>query len=223
MDKESSDEKLLKLIEGAARAPGLSKPGFPAGKAGIKPKARPPAFSLPSLFKALPSLFKAWPKIDLARLNKIFFVIAALLTLTFLYGLIADSRSSGADPVFPGGTSPQVFKAQADGRAINTQEYLAAFGKRNIFLPAGKKAAGADGQAGELAKLSDLLKDLKLVGVIWSASPEVMIEDAFDKRTYLLKKGETFGQNQYKVKEITRSSAILEVQMAGEKKEYELR
>lgn len=208
MNKESSDEKLLKLIEGTAKAPQLSK-------IGIKPKNKKPAFSLPSLFKLR---FKP----NLYGVNKALFVTGALLTFIFLYSFISDSRLAATDLVFPAGSSP-VFKANGEGKVLSIEEYQNAFNKRNIFLSAGKKASGLDEKTKEMVKLADLLKDLKLVGVIWSASPEVMIEDALDKRTYLLKKGETFSQNQYKVKEITRTFVILEVEMAGEKKEYELR
>ena len=63
---------------------------------------------------------------------------------------------------------------------------------------------------------------LKLVGIIWSANPEVMIENSKDSRTYTLKKGESLS-DQFKIKEISRSSAILVVTTPAGSKEYELR
>ena len=92
--------------------------------------------------------------------------------------------------------------------------------KRNFFLPANLKVKGVVSQ--ESAAVSDVLKDLKLVGIIWSQNPEVMIENAKDARTYTLKKGESLNE-QFKVKEISRNSAILEVNLDSGTREYELR
>jgi len=66
------------------------------------------------------------------------------------------------------------------------------------------------------------LKDFKLVGIIWSRNPEVMIENAKDSRTYTLKKGESLNE-QFKIKEISRNSTILEVNLGSGTREYELR
>jgi len=89
-------------------------------------------------------------------------------------------------------------------------------------LSAGKAVSNPQ-ETRETVELANLVKDLKLVGVIWSTNPEAMVEDMVNKRTHLLKKGDTFGANQYKVKDITRSSVILEITVEGAVKEWELR
>ena len=54
------------------------------------------------------------------------------------------------------------------------------------------------------------VSDLKLVGVIWSENPQVMIEDTKSKKTYLLNTGDLIGN--VKVKKIQRESVILEAE-----------
>ena len=70
--------------------------------------------------------------------------------------------------------------------------------------------------------LTESVKVLKLVGIIWSQNPEVMIENSKDSRTYTLKKGDSLGE-QFKIKEISRSSVTLLVTTPEGAKEYELR
>jgi len=92
--------------------------------------------------------------------------------------------------------------------------------RRNFFLPAELKVGNIT--AAESVDILEELKDFKLVGIIWSQNPEVMIENAKDSRTYTLKKGESFNE-QFKIKEISRNSAILEVNLGSGTREYELR
>ncbi|KKT02309.1 MAG: hypothetical protein UV78_C0050G0011 [Parcubacteria group bacterium GW2011_GWA2_43_17] len=215
MNKESSDEKLLKLIEGQAKNSGGPKPVLSLK---FKPKAA--KFSL----KDIP--FKLKLNFNLPFLNKSLFVVCVLLTLIFVYILIFGSRSNLNAELFfltPGANvslKPQA--GQKEEFKPSLQEYLDTAKKRNVYLPRGKIISNPQA-AQETVRLADLVKDLKLVGVIWSTNPEAMVEDMVNKRTHLLKKGDTFGANQYKVKDITRSSVILEITVEGAVKEWELR
>lgn len=206
MDKSTSDEKLLKLIEGS----GASLK--PAQKIGQKPKGK-------GLFP-LPLKFNFKHSFNLHNMNIGLFVICGISTLSFLITIITGPASIKADLIFPSPSAGAVSKLTSKGGNgfLNIQEYLNEISKRNIFLPIEMK--NATGQ--ELTPdFSQLVQDLKLVGVIWSSNPEVMIESTKENRTYLLKKGDTFSK--FKIKDITRSSAILEMDIEGKAKEYELR
>jgi hypothetical protein len=50
-----------------------------------------------------------------------------------------------------------------------------------------------------------------------------MIEDAVEKKTYILKKGDRFLKDKFRVKDVTRSSVLLDVYVQGKMKAYELR
>ena len=107
---------------------------------------------------------------------------------------------------------------------VSLLEYSNIFKHRNIFIPPEVKIEEVDEAGSEQKlKLDDLVKNLKLVGIIWSANPEAMIEDATETRTLLLKKGDSFGKNLFKVKSVLRNSVVLDVFVAGKNMEYELR
>lgn len=203
MDKSTSDEKLLKLIEGS----GGQKP---AQKVGLKPKGK-------GIFP-FPLKFKFRFLLNLQNIDKGLFVVCVGLTLLFLFTIISGASLVNQDIIFPSAKAGAKLSLKDDSRFLSLQDYQNEIKNRDIFLAFGVKAASDK----ELAPdLSQLVQDLKLVGVIWSSNPEVMIESSKENRTYLLKKGETFSQ--FKIKDITRSSAILEMESEGKQQEYELR
>lgn len=205
IDKTTSDEKLLKLIEGTAKKP--------VQKVGIKQKAQ----------RKIPLSFKSFPKPELHILNKGLLAICGLLTIIVFYNLVAGVKIMDAELFLPAqkvDASASKFSIQERGGFLSREEYLAEIQKRNAFLPSGLRESIKEGMS---PTLSELVKDLVLVGIIWSKNPEVMIESTKEARTMLLKKGDTFNAEQIKVKEITRNSVILEINVSGEITEYELR
>jgi hypothetical protein len=214
VDKSSSDEKLLKLIEGTSELKRMPKVGVK-----LRPKVKGLALPFKLDFSFKPSL---------ENINRILFVISGLLTLFFVYNLLSGSKALNASAIFPSaGESSAIAKliAQGEGGFLPIKDYLGEINKRNIFLAPGENPV-AQQQADQppaIAAVSESIKNLKLVGVIWSSNPEVMIEDMKENRTYLLKKSDVFGQLQIKVKNINLNSAILEVSVGDVTKEYELR
>jgi len=215
-DKQTSDERLLKLIEGTG------EPRYPGtAAAGVRKLAGHP-LSVKLNFLELKSKFKAL-KVNLPILNKSLIGLAILLTVVFLYILISGSIFSESNPVSfaPRDTSAimkLISSAGAQGlmrKNISNQDI-----KRDFFLPFGEKRSVYTQEEGP--DITEEVKALKLVGIIWSKNPEVMIENSKDSRTYTLKKGESLNE-QFKIKEISRSSAILAVTTPEGSKEYELR
>ncbi|MCM8789415.1 MAG: hypothetical protein NC916_00120 [Candidatus Omnitrophica bacterium] len=205
MDKTTSDEKLLKLIEGTA------KKSMP--KVGIKQKPKR-EFS----FK-----FNLLPQLDISNLNKALFGFCGLLTIIVLISIITQTGAMDANlflPVKKVDSFKSKFSFLPREEFLSREEYLAEIKKRNVFLPFGIRETITGGMS---ATASQLIQDLSLVGIIWSKNPEVMIESKKESRTMLLKKGETFYAEQIKVKEITKNSVVLEINAGGEVTEYELR
>ncbi len=216
MDKQTSDERLLKIIESSGE-PRRAKINIGAPKklfgqvAGLKFDLA----TLKSIFKNL--------KINLAKVNLGLIGVGVLLTLIFLYTLFsAPSISKSNAAYFTPNDSKAVLKFISAGQEQGaTRKSISGENlRRNFFLPASVKVAGLT--TAESVDVLNELKDFKLVGVIWSKNPEVMIEYAKDARTYTLKKGEFFNK-QFKIKEISRSSATLEVDLGSGTREYELR
>ncbi len=215
-DKQTSDERLLKIIEGSgeSRRPQVNFPGVkkPFGQAaGNK-------FNL----SVLKDIFKNL-KFNLTKINTGLIGLGALLTLIFIYTLLSGPVSSKSNAAyFIPADSAAVVKFIAAGEVQGSmrkniaQENL----KRDFFLPADIKVGNAAAEEG--TNILEELKGFKLVGIIWSKNPEVMIEDAKDSRTYTLKKGESFNE-QFKVKDISRNSATLVVVTQAGPQEYVLR
>jgi hypothetical protein len=216
MDKQTSDERLLKLIEGSSDAkrrqngqqvPKKTLTGMLPGK-----------LNLNSL--------KAWKgfKPKLFDLNRGLIGFAGLITIIFVYSLFSGpviSKSTAAyfSPADAASVSKVISAIQTQG--LMRKNILGQDIKRNIFVPSGSKSSAYTQQEG--MDLTEQVKDLKLVGIVWSANPEIMIENAKDSRTYLLKKGDSFNNDKIKVKEISRNSAILEILTDNGSKVYEIR
>ena len=207
MNKESSDEKLLKLIEGTAKVPHMSSVGVVRKK-----KSFGMAFTL----------LKFKPRLTLFNINKTLFVLSLLLSAICFYNFIAGNRHLASGFLLDSIKNISSFKKpkpDVNKGVLTIQEYLDSLDRRNIFLAPGSSQK----ESQDTIVVTDLVKDLKLVGIIWSNNPEAMIEDALEAKTYLLKKGEKFAQGHFRIKDITRNSAILDVITESKTIEYELR
>lgn len=215
MDKQTSDERLLKLIEGSSDSKRRQN-GQQAPKKTLT-GALPGKLNLNSL--------KAWKgfRIKLFDLNRGLIGFAGLITIIFVYSLFSGqvSKSTAAyfNPADAASVSKIISAIQAQG--LMRKNILGQDIKRNIFAPSGSKSSAYTQQEG--MDLTEQTKDLKLVGIVWSANPEIMIENAKDSRTYLLKKGDSFNNEMIKVKEISRNSATLEILTDSGSKIYEIR
>ncbi len=83
--------------------------------------------------------------------------------------------------------------------------YLEIVQRRNIFSPIRLKEAKKPEV--DKGQLSEMTKDLKLVGISWGKEPIVMIEDKKAKKTYFLKKDDVV--NKFKIDEVLEDRVIL--------------
>jgi hypothetical protein len=205
--KESSDERLLKIIEGKSEPRGMPSVGMKTkGLKGSGPLRLRFSFGLPAV-------------------NGIMIGAGILATGFLLVAVSGNLFVRDADMFLTPVTRALSPKAVAGkSEPVAWQAYAAAFERRHIFFPAGKKPAEKQVVSEKTVNTEEIFRDFKLVGVIWSANPEVMIESAKEQRTVLLKKGETFGASNVRVKDITKSAAMLEVDAGGGNfEEYQLR
>lgn len=85
--------------------------------------------------------------------------------------------------------------------------YFNVAAKRDVFNPVLPKAAVPVASV-KAVPLSELTKDLRLVGIYWGEAPEAMLEDTSEKKTYFLKIGQTI--KGIKVNSILEDRIILE-------------
>jgi len=220
MNKLSSDEKLLRIIEGASASSQKLSENPVLAKAVKKFNG----FNLKSIKEALAQLdFNKLSALSLPSLNKFLIAFAGVLTIVIIYVALSGWRGFNPNLLFlspqeAAGISKTVLK-ELDPSLMQDNYAKAQLG-RNIFLPFASRAASSAFL--EEAEAKEILKNIKLVGIIWSSNPEVMIEDA-GGRTYSLKKGEFFDQGQIKIKNIDRNSALLEVITDEGARDYILR
>ncbi len=216
MDKQTSDERLLKIIESSGEARRAQ-----VNVSGAK-KLFGQAIKLKFNLATLKDIFKNL-KFNLAKVNKGLIGLGIFLTLIFIYILFSAPTISKSNAAYfnPADSAAVVKFISAGQEQGSTRKNIASESlKRNFFLPANLKVKSAPGQEGGEVMME--LKDLKLVGIIWSQNPEVMIENGKDSRTYVLKKGDSLNE-QFKIKDILRNSAILEINLGSGTREYELR
>ena len=61
----------------------------------------------------------------------------------------------------------------------------------------------------ETRRITELIKNLRLVGISWSADPDVMIEDTNMQRTFFLKKGQVMENINVKVEAVFKDKVVL--------------
>lgn len=195
--KLTSEEKLLHIIE----------KGLPAGK---KSAEAAPAVALPKPdLKAL---------LSLASISKM--VIAVCLLLTFLW--FADflkqrnwfgqgvERLSAADPKI---TRALVTPAPEE-KEIALSDLQQEAAARNIFTLFPVKAEEKEVPAVDYGAL---VKELRLVGILWSNTPQAMVENTREGKTSLLSVKDTIGE--FNVARILQDRVVL----GKDGKEWELR
>jgi len=215
MDKQTSDERLLKLIENSGE-PKHKQPASPQGRKSLA-DLMPSKLNFHEFKGKLKNL-----RIDLRLLNKGLVALSILTTFILLYAVFSAPKIPKSNTAF--------FSAEGDSSTIKLISSGAAKGlarknfsgqglKRDFFVPSGTAISNIQEPKEDF---TERFRGLKLVGIIWSQKPDVIIENTKDSRTYSLKKGESFN-GQFKVAEISRNSATLEVSTADGPKQFELR
>ena len=203
-DKVTPEEKLLKVIENPRD---VKEKGIP----GIR-KSPKDIF----LFK------KGWPRLEkdkikaLISLKNTYKTLGATSVLmTILVAFIFIKGYSDSKRRFKNiesvSSSDVGKEKERYALAVDLTEAIKD-ARRNIFISLPIKSESAISKETEQA-----MTNLKLVGIIWSNNPQIMIENINEQRTYLLSTGEQIGQ--HKVKKIFRDRVILEI----EGQEQELR
>ena len=85
--------------------------------------------------------------------------------------------------------------------------YINAVKARDIFTAVPKEAIkGAPTSKEAQAKLKEIARDLKLVGISWGENPKALIRSEKDKDTFFVKKGQNIGTTEAEVKTSTHFS-----------------
>lgn len=199
-DKSTPEEKLLRLIENPAQAK----------EAAVK-QAKPAAKKVKFKFSFNPAALRQKIKtviFNFRFLNRFMIGLAAVLFMYLIFDFIKgrpNLNKLSASAVVPAGAGVSRPKGALDIKVVELPEFLSQLEARDIFHLIPLKKEEKLPEAKEV--LSSLLTDLKLVGIIWSAKPQAMIEDKKENKTLLLNAGDSIGK--IKIKEILRDKVIL--------------
>jgi type II secretory pathway component PulC len=222
------EKQLLKLIEG-------SKDAAPRSSGAASPQSLGRGrFSLGALRGALVGRFSffrrtaqkklASPKrrsiISLTAVNR---TLAVAVFAAFLY-VAGDALASAIALQRPANftANREASGAASSDRVSPLNEsayYLQKVAARDIFKEGGQPAVSKEVSKGPVSVESNpATSSLSLVGISWSANPDVIIEDKERKRTYFVKRGQVVGDG-VKVEAIFKDHVVL----SYEGQEFELR
>ena len=206
MDNITPEERLLKIIE---------TPGIQKAKVYFSAKAK--AINLKTLTAWIKSLRldkNIIKKINLRLANKIVASLCGLITLFLLLDFFRVGVNLGSrfEKTLQASKSAITEERRVAIPNVDIEEVLAQAKRRNVFtfLPAPIKA-----EASLSPDITEIIANLRLVGIIWSNSPQAMIENAKEQRTFLLSQGEQIGQ--VTIKNIFKDKVVIEVE--GQEKE----
>ena len=160
--------------------------------------------------------------VGLRQVNTILKVLIVIGSIYFIYAVsemgIELNRASNLIFEPDKGVRPE---QEETGQLKSLAYYLEKVSVRNIFsIPEFKAKPVKEKPAEAPAKKTkeDLSKTYSLVGIAWSANPEVMIEDVQKKRTHFVHRGQIIDEK-VKVVSIFKDKVIL----SRDGKEFELR
>lgn len=212
-DNLTPEEKLLKIIENPQRE-GRKLGGGSRGIATVG---------------SLKAVLEAWLKkirvnkfsfkdINLKIVNKIALALCVILTLFFVFDFISFGNSSlkKISKITAEAAVPEVKAKKINFQKINFAETINLAKKHNIF--SFQPPVDNSEQAGSVPlEAQQVISNLKLVGIIWSDSPQAMVENTKEQKTYLLSAGDKI--DMLNLKKVLRDRIIL----GKDDKEWELR
>jgi len=204
-DKITPEEKLLKIIEGPKAG------GVPGGKFPLGVPKSTGGFKLDSIFSRIKGLLRfdkeKLKRFDLNACIKILAGLSVLLTVFLFFDFFRGSMSFSKrlKDITSGAYGPGIERKKKLIIEVNLAQALGANKKRNMFSFIPPKAVIEFDSA--RVEIQQLVSNLKLVGILWSDSPQAMIEDNREKKTYLVGAGERIGE--LTVKKILKDRVII--------------
>ena len=210
-DKLTPEEKLLKIIENPQSGKGR------VGSRGIA-KVGSLKVALEAWLKKIRVNKISFKDINLKIINKIALALCVILTVFFVFDFISFGSISlkKISKITAEAAVPEVKAKKISFQKINFTETINLSKKHNIFsfLPPVENSEQANNVPPEAQQV---ITNLKLVGIIWSDTPQAMVENTKEQKTYLISAGDKI--DMLNVKKVLRDKIIL----GKDEKEWELR
>lgn len=186
-DKITPEERLLKIIEGPVQQARARPAGLLKQVQAVAPH------DLINRFKKIHIDKDVFKKINLNTVNKTAILICGVFTIFLMVDLTRNSFMVGNrfDKLK---AAVEVLGIQEAGTPQMDADINNIFSNNsgvNMFSAKPRKAETNAAPASVEAEVP--LPNIKLVGIIWSESPQVMLEDSKENKTYLLNIGDKIG------------------------------
>ena len=191
------EEKLLRILEGPS--PLKKKPKVP-----IKNRVKE-IKNLGIWLKRLRINKNSLKQLDLRTANKILSFLCAFFTFFCIFDFITVDKAlkNRLTKIKQQTASLPQDNNSFSISSADIKQIVSQTRKRNIFTLLEPKV-----ETIVTTSLADMIKSLKLVGILWSEeNPQVMVEDTKETKTYLLSVGEMLGELQ--VKKILKDKVIV--------------
>ncbi len=133
-------------------------------------------------------------QLNLKTVNFLLFVLLGIFALYYIKGMsVSWNKIKNINLGNFVGAKVAVLSTQETSLLKPFSFYLESVKKRDIFRMGKSSLENADVIS---SKASAAAQTLKLVGISWSDSPDVMIEDTKASKTYFVKKGQMVGDFQ---------------------------
>ena len=200
-DQTTPEDKLLQIIDNPTS---------------VKPRPAARLLGKTALVTTVTTWLSKWkptqagdkPMLTIPMVNRGLAVLCGLLTIAWIIDFLSvrsDFRTRLDTLERIQLTAPVESKGKP-APAIELADLLATAKLHNIFtfLPQPKVSTA---QAAAVQALDTALKDLKLVGIIWSEHPQAIIEQTKDGKTSLVGTGESIGP--FRIKKIGKDKIVL--------------
>lgn len=207
-DEITPEEKLLRLIRRSSNkvSKGRQTDQLTIRKEGESSKPTPSSADFnSSKLKDAKIIFAGIKSVNFILINRLIIIIVLVALAWFLYDLYFYSQQI-SKPLYSPKSGTKIISLKE--REIKPYSYYQQeISKRNLFKaellePESKKVVPAG------STFKELIKSLKLLGIVSGDSPQVIIEDNKLQKTYFLHAGDYLGE--IKIEEIYSDRATLE-------------
>jgi len=207
-DNLTPEEKLLKIIENP-QADRRKSSGTNMGRGtGGGPK-KGPGTGVGAWLSKIRIDKNTIRDLSLRTVSKMVLVLCLIFTIFFIIDFISMGSSSAKklNKLAAEAAAPDIKVNKTAIKDVGLVEAINLAKRHNIFsfLP---QTAGIPTQASTMpVEIEEIIKNLKLVGIIWSNNPQAIIENTKEQKTYLVNGGDKMSIMD--IKRILRDKVIL--------------
>jgi type II secretory pathway component PulC len=213
--KITPEERLLKIIENPNQQVSRKQTDTKT-KGGVSQAkgANDILKSAPDIFRAINRKIFRTP--GFRMVNKTLLVFSVLMTIFVFFDFFkfAGTMNKKFETVRSSTGTAEMSKNQGPVPVFDPASSLALSRKRNMFALLSLSANAASDIPEDIAQV---IGSFKLVGIMWSANPQAMVENSKEQKTFLVNTGDFIGP--VTVKKILRDRVIL----GKDDKEWDLR